>query len=564
MSDFKVVYRADDTGETNRAPQWEPGCPVLVTAVQVSRHTITSNTYLQVRIDNLCDRAIETVCGSATLTYNDGSQETVEFERLDVDLAPRDSQALQAVVLPRPDAKSAQVVITHVAGDTMQWESSARPIDPPQSKPLNFGAKAAQERNRRLEEAGFSPEFLDGALEIHDGWWLCSCGRPNVNRTTCCGCGCEKQLLVELNDEAALDASIDAQRSQAYDQATALLTEEPSITTLSRACQLLEKAVPWEDSVALLETCTNQLDELKARRNGRVKKKALIIGGSIAVVAVVVLLLVFLVFPMLKYNDAMSKADASDFDGSIAALQELGSFNGADSMIPQIEERQRQARYDAAEEAMDNGDHETAIAKFEEIGDDQQAKNAKLEYARTHLDASDKATVRYLDELAEANYKDAKDLYLELANVRVDIKVIGAGDEVSAGNIESMPDLGTTFDWSDYSHQGITFAYKITTDTPNFNTDLLCARTTKDEGRVEGDQVVRYDTIDDSLVEEIEDRVEGDWYLKYVSVDDGVPSSLYATYRIGLTVAKADQSYTFATSTVGIDHPEFAGYELPN
>lgn len=564
MSDFKVVYRADDTGETSETPQWEPACPVLVTAVQVSRHTVTASTYLQLRIDNLCDRTIEAIRGTATLTCSDGSQETVEFDRLDVDLAPRDSQALQAIALPRPDVKSAQVAIAHVDGDATQWESSAEPIDPPQSKPLGFSAKAAHERNRRLEESGFSPEFLDGVLEIHDGWWLCSCGHPNVNRATCCGCGCEKQLLVELNDEAALEADVDARRSQAYDQATALLAEEPSITTLSQAQQLLEEAVPWKDSAALLDACSNQLAELKARRNSKIKKRALIIGGSAAAVVVIALLLVFLIFPMAKYNDAMSKADAGDFDGSIAALQELGSFNGADDMIPQIEERQRQARYDAAKEAMNNGDYKTAIAKYEEIGDNQQAKNVKLEYARAHMDANDKATVSYLKELAEANYKDAKDLYLELANVQVEIKVIGVGDEVSATNIESMPDLGTTFDWSDYSHQGITFAYKITADIPDFNTDTLCVRTTKDEGRVEGDQVVRYDTIDDSLIEEIEDSVEGDWHLKYVSVDDGVPSSLYATYRIGLTIAEANQSYTFAKATVEINHPEFAGYELPS
>lgn len=450
MSDYKVVFRADNTNETEQTPQWEPACPALVEAVQVSRHTVTSDTYLQVRVENLCARTLGAIYGTATLAYDDGSQETVEFKQLDADIAPRESQALQAIALPRPDVKSARVSFTRIDCDGRQWGSSVDPIDPPTSKPLGFGIKAMEERNRRLKEEGFNPDFLSGALEVHNGWWLCSCGHLNVNRTKCCGCGCEKKLLVELGDEQTLEAEVDSHRSKLYDQAIDLLAEEPSVNTLSRAQQLLEQAIPWKDSTTLLETCSNQLAELKSRRTGKIKKRALIIGGCLVATAAVALLLVFLVVPMVKYNDAVAKADAGDFQGSISMLQELGSFNGADAMIPQIEERERQARYDAAVAAMDNGDYEAAYYEFEELGEfmntsekqrecaqnaaqayeeageiaqaiswysllgDEKVYEAKYNYIKEHFNPDDPLTYEYLGDLKRAKYKDAEGLYTDL------------------------------------------------------------------------------------------------------------------------------------------------------
>ena len=40
MANFKVVFRSDNQG-ADTSPGWEPGCPLLVNAVQVSRNTDT-------------------------------------------------------------------------------------------------------------------------------------------------------------------------------------------------------------------------------------------------------------------------------------------------------------------------------------------------------------------------------------------------------------------------------------------------------------------------------------------------------------------------------------------
>lgn len=58
MANFKVVFRSDNQG-ADTSPGWEPGCPLLVNAVQVSRNTDTGQCYLQLKLSNISGATVD-------------------------------------------------------------------------------------------------------------------------------------------------------------------------------------------------------------------------------------------------------------------------------------------------------------------------------------------------------------------------------------------------------------------------------------------------------------------------------------------------------------------------
>ena len=88
MANFKVVFRSDNQG-ADTSPGWEPGCPLLVNAVQVSRNTDTGQCYLQLKLSNISGATVDSFKLQADVSYVDGASETVELNPLDADVQPR-------------------------------------------------------------------------------------------------------------------------------------------------------------------------------------------------------------------------------------------------------------------------------------------------------------------------------------------------------------------------------------------------------------------------------------------------------------------------------------------
>lgn len=78
MANFKVVFRSDNQG-ADTSPGWEPGCPLLVNAVQVSRNTDTGQCYLQLKLSNISGATVDSFKLQADVSYVDGASETVEL-----------------------------------------------------------------------------------------------------------------------------------------------------------------------------------------------------------------------------------------------------------------------------------------------------------------------------------------------------------------------------------------------------------------------------------------------------------------------------------------------------
>lgn len=71
MANFKVVFRSDNQG-ADTSPGWEPGCPLLVNAVQVSRNTDTGQCYLQLKLSNISGATVDSFKLQADVSYVDG------------------------------------------------------------------------------------------------------------------------------------------------------------------------------------------------------------------------------------------------------------------------------------------------------------------------------------------------------------------------------------------------------------------------------------------------------------------------------------------------------------
>ena len=200
MANFKVVFRADSDGAERRTG-WEPGCPILVKAIQVARDTQTGDAYLQLKVWNLTDQTVGSFTLQAEVTYQDGTRETVEVNPLDADIAPRhDYKPLPARLAGGAIADVHARVLAATYGNA-SWHS-AQPAAPlPQGAPLNLEQGLLVERQELLASLGKPSGKYATSVLREDAWWVCPCGTPNVERSHCLRCGMPLDTLDKLEDE---------------------------------------------------------------------------------------------------------------------------------------------------------------------------------------------------------------------------------------------------------------------------------------------------------------------------------------------------------------------------
>ena len=227
------------------------------------------------------------------------------------------------------------------------------------------------------------------------------------------------------------------------------------------------------------------------------------------------------------------------------------------------EEMKHDAGVALAQKALDEGDYPLAIEWFDKLGNESSVVDIKLRYVKAHMDVDNETTVQFVQELADMDYKDAKDLFRQLANVRVETKVVGAGQEVNTGDIDSMPDLGNNFDWEEGKYGGITLAYRILSDLPVKADDEVEGILESVDGFIAvGDKVRKTSGSDWGEVLDLAGVKENEWQLRYVPIFN---NSAATTYRISLEFnTKGGEVRQLADTVVPINHPKFAGYALPD
>ena len=180
----------------------------------------------------------------------------------------------------------------------------------------------------------------------------------------------------------------------------------------------------------------------RQRKAKAAAKKTGIIAGVAAAVIALVLVITKVIVPASRYSKAEQLRDEGNYDAAIAGFAVLGYYKDAPAQLAQTralkeeaEEEARNARaYANAEELLENGDYNGAIAAFKKLGDYQdaasRAKNAEAqkqetENAQAYANAETLLNAGEYDSAAEAfdmlgDYTDAAARVLECHYIAAD------------------------------------------------------------------------------------------------------------------------------------------------
>lgn len=390
MANFKVVFRSDSQG-ADTSPGWEPGCPLLVNAVQVSRNTDTGQCYLQLKLSNISGATVDSFKLQADVSYVDGASETVELNPLDADVQPAKTHRPEPVSLAGSQITNVIVRVLSVSQPEIEWhaEAGSEPGPIPVGTELVLDKKATAERAKSLEELYKDSSKYRHAVTLDNTWWVCSCGMPNVDRDRCCRCDLSKDYLVALEDEQSLIARC----------------EERRIRTAKR------------------------------------KRKRLIASASFIIAVVAALAILFfttdVIVPNASYNAAARLLSEKNYDSAYSAFLKLGTYRGSDQAAQECALQAAQSALDSEEFAtlerwysridrkneIDGSIREkasqlssesklgSAAGLYQIIGDEEAENQTLYQYVQNNYDGDyNEFVAKFLGQLAQDNYEDSKDL----------------------------------------------------------------------------------------------------------------------------------------------------------
>ncbi len=256
MANYKIIFKL----QKPEIP-WEPGCPIMLTALQVSRNSETSEAWFQVKALNVSDSFIGSIFGELKIGYSDGIEENLTVEYLDADIEAGNELALKPHKLPRGDVKSCALSVSRAESQTQSWASSSEPTPIPFRKELALSPRAAEQKARNL---GTMPADLAvlGKVQNHDNWWVCACGEVNVQRDTCYACGKSKDLLLDNEDEEVLLTQADKHDDELFSEAVKL-QEQETCSSLTEAIATFESLGDYEGAGDHISECEAKLATIK-------------------------------------------------------------------------------------------------------------------------------------------------------------------------------------------------------------------------------------------------------------------------------------------------------------
>ena len=206
---YKVIFREENSPGNGSLISWEPGSPLVISAVQVSRNTETSESYLQAKVLNIAAKMVSEVHAKATVQYPDGTTEDVAFDDLDADIEAGDAYSFNAVALSRGDAVRADMHITRAkTADGITWESTGEPIPIGTGSPIDLPDNYSSARMSYLAEAGCN-DVASAVNKVSDlgSYWVCTCGQVNM-ASSCARCKLDKQAALSSESIEFLDSTI--------------------------------------------------------------------------------------------------------------------------------------------------------------------------------------------------------------------------------------------------------------------------------------------------------------------------------------------------------------------
>lgn len=467
MAEYKVIYKAEPK---DGLLDWEPGCPVMLTALQISRNTSSAETYLQVKVKNISNETIESIHAGLKLTLPDESVKQIPVEYLDCDINGGTEIALKPRKLEVSDVSSCAISFTLINGESKAWKTSTSPQPVPGKEKLPYLPKRALEQRARAINAQPNEEVLNGAVQDHGDWWVCACGQINVNRKSCCSCNHQKELLLANENEQNLLADADKYDDAIY-QGAKRLQKEGTPASLAKAAKAFEGLDSYKDSAEQAKQCKSKLSDLRGARNKRLKKAGFIGVAAVAITAALVTVSTLVVIPNLNYKQALNLAESGQYDEAIRMLEDLNDDEKTSSDINIILKQKALARLadndldsacETAEQlqarsengnmmateiagqiadcAYNNQAYETAAKWYLIASDDENFYNSKYQYVISNFNYDNQTTYDYLSTLSRLNYRDSATLYDDLYGWKLNFKTHSGK---SLHSISSLKDSST-------------------------------------------------------------------------------------------------------------------------
>jgi hypothetical protein len=124
---FEVVFRADSA--KGELPEVQ-GCPIQLSAVQISRDDEAAEAFLQVKVKNVSESNVGSIVISADLCSSGGATEQVLFEYRDLALSIGAEEALAPKKLSRPDFVSCSLKVAGVEKQSASGNTAVAPESP--------------------------------------------------------------------------------------------------------------------------------------------------------------------------------------------------------------------------------------------------------------------------------------------------------------------------------------------------------------------------------------------------------------------------------------------------
>lgn len=213
---YKVIFREESGADSASQIKWEPGSPLSLSAVQISRNTETSESFLQVKALNIADRMVSEVHAEAVVQYPGGSSETLTLDDLDADVKTGTAYTFDAVSLSRGDAVRADVRMVKVKlADGETWETTTEPSPVAPGDTVDLPESFASARLAYLADAGCS-DVASATHKIDDygDYWVCTCGQVNL-ASKCAKCQLSKQDALNSEKTDFLDSVIAQKKEDA-------------------------------------------------------------------------------------------------------------------------------------------------------------------------------------------------------------------------------------------------------------------------------------------------------------------------------------------------------------
>lgn len=344
---YKVVLRGYFDGESSFVT-WEPGCPVIVAALQVSRNKDNSEEYLQIRFKNIWNNRVELIEWSALVHFRDGSEQQISALQLDTEMGVGEVFNVKPIALEGSQTRSVDLRVLRVETASRQWISSGEALPCPSREVLSWSSDRLSLRRLYFDRG------VQGALD-HPISWKCSCGGENKNTSRCSRCGTAFQLKAVPCDGAVQD----------FGQYWICACGAPNVESdycWSCGCSksaLIETAS--EETIDAFEEWLKEEAEAEKKRKQRNGKIAIIAAGIVALVVAAALVIVLGVLPAIAtentYQQAQEEIAGENYQTAANLLTGIRDYKDAQALYEMCE-------YELGLECMERGNYNLAVTYF--------------------------------------------------------------------------------------------------------------------------------------------------------------------------------------------------------